>query len=87
VKDEKIDLVAESYNIVDRWRNYFSQLLNLNGINDIKPIDTLTIVPLVAEPSIFEFELAIEKPKSHKSPGFAQITAELFRVAGRTICH
>ena len=34
VKDEKGDLVAESYSIVFRWRNYFSQLLNVHGVND-----------------------------------------------------
>jgi hypothetical protein len=29
VKDEKGDLVADFYSILARWRNYFSQLLNL----------------------------------------------------------
>ena len=29
VKDEKGDLVADSHSIVARWRNYFSQLLNV----------------------------------------------------------
>jgi hypothetical protein len=28
VKDEKRDLVADSHNILARWRKYFSQLLN-----------------------------------------------------------
>jgi hypothetical protein len=31
----------------------------------------------VAEPSAFDVELAIEKLKSHKSPGIDQIPAEL----------
>jgi len=31
VKDEKGDLVADSHNIVVRWRNYFSQLFNVLG--------------------------------------------------------
>ena len=26
VKDEKVDLVADSYSIMARWRKYFSQL-------------------------------------------------------------
>ena len=29
LKDEKGDLVADSHSIVTRWRNYFSQLLNV----------------------------------------------------------
>ena len=35
VKDEKGDLVADSHSILARWRNYFSQLLNVHGINEI----------------------------------------------------
>jgi len=40
----------------------------------------------VPEPSAFEVELPIEKLKSHKSPGFDQIPAELIKAGGRTIC-
>ena len=36
-------------------------------------------------PSAFEVELAIERLKSHKSPGIDQITAELIKAGGRTI--
>ena len=36
VKDKKGDLVADCYSIVARWRNHFSQLLNVHGVNDIK---------------------------------------------------
>ena len=35
--------------------------------------------PLVSEPSAAEVELAIDKLKSHKSPGIDQITAELIK--------
>ena len=44
-----------------------------------------TAAPLEPEPSVFEVELAIEKLKSHKSPGIAQIPAELIKAGGRTI--
>ena len=37
------------------------------------------------EPSAFQVDLAIEKFKSHKSPGVYQIPAELIKEAGRTI--
>ena len=66
VKDEKGDLVADSYSIMARWRNYFSQLLNVHGVNEIKHTDIHTTEPLVPEPSAFEVDLAIEKLKDHK---------------------
>ena len=44
-----------------------------------------TLKPLVPEPSTLEVELAIEKLKSHKSPGIDQIPAELLKAGGGTI--
>jgi len=44
-----------------------------------------TAESLVPEPSAFEVELAIEKPKRHISPGTEQIPAELVKVGGRKI--
>jgi hypothetical protein len=34
VKDEKGDVVADYHSIMARWRNYFSQLLNVHGVED-----------------------------------------------------
>jgi len=79
VKDEKGDLVADSHSIVARWRNYFSQLFNVLGVKDVGQAEIHTAEPLVPEPSASEFELAIDKLKSHKSPGIDQIPAELIK--------
>ena len=72
-------LVADSHSIMTRWRNYFFQLLNVHGAKDVRQEEIHTAEPLVPEPSAFEFELAIEKLKSHKSPGIDQIPAELIK--------
>jgi hypothetical protein len=68
-----------------RWRNYFSQILNVHGVSDVRQAEILTAEPLVPEPSVLEDELAIEKLKSHKSPGIDQIPAEVIKAGGRTI--
>jgi hypothetical protein len=36
VKHEKGDLFADSHSIVTKWRNFFSQLLNVQRVNDIR---------------------------------------------------
>ena len=36
VKDKKGDLVADCYSIVARCRDYFSQLLNVHGVHDVR---------------------------------------------------
>jgi hypothetical protein len=32
VRDENGDFLADSHNILNRWKNYFSQLLNIRGV-------------------------------------------------------
>ena len=64
VKDEKGDLVTDCRSILVRWRNHFSQLLNVLGVNDVKPRKIHTAEPLVPEPSASDFEIAIEKVKA-----------------------
>ena len=86
VKDEEGDLVADSHSIVARWKNYFSQLFNVHGVRGVGKAEIHTAEPLVPEPSASEVELAIDKLKSHKSPGIDQILAELIKVGGRTMC-
>ena len=47
VKDDKGDLVADPDSIMARWRNYFSQLLNVHEDNDVRQaeIHTVELVP------------------------------------------
>ena len=53
--------------------------MNVHGVHEVMQTETHTAEPLVPEPSALEFELAIEKLKSHKSPGIDQIQAELIK--------
>jgi len=86
VKDDEADLFADSPSILARWRNYLSQILNVHGVNNVRQTEIQSAEPLVPEPSASEVELAIEKLKSHKSPGIDQIPAGLIKVGGKTIC-
>jgi hypothetical protein len=36
VKGDKGDLVTDFHSILARWRNYFFQILNIHGINDVR---------------------------------------------------
>jgi hypothetical protein len=52
-----------SHIISSSWRNYFSQLLNVHGVNYVRQIEIHTAEPLVPEPSATEAEMASEKIK------------------------
>jgi hypothetical protein len=42
VKDENGDLLEDSHNILNRWKNYFSKLLNVHTVRDVEQIDVHT---------------------------------------------
>jgi predicted site-specific integrase-resolvase len=57
VNVENGDLLADSHNILNRWKNYFSQLLNVHRVREVRQIEIHTAEPLVP----FEVESAIAK--------------------------
>jgi hypothetical protein len=59
VKDENGDLLADSHNIVNRWKNYFSHLSNVHRASDVRQIEIHRAEPLVPDPRTFEVEIAI----------------------------
>jgi hypothetical protein len=84
VKDEKGDLLADPHRILNRWKNYFCQLLNVHGAGGVRQTEIHTAEPFVPEPSASEVEVATGKLKSYKSPGVDQIPAELIQAGGET---
>jgi hypothetical protein len=79
VKDENGDLLADSHNILNKWKNYFSQLLNANRVSYVRQIKIHRAEPLVPDPSPFEIETAIANFKKYKSSGYDQIPTELIQ--------
>jgi hypothetical protein len=45
VKDENGDLLADSHNILNRWKNYFSQLLSIHSVSDVRQMEIHTAEP------------------------------------------
>ena len=78
-------MVTDCHSLLARWRNHFSQLFNVHGVNDIRQTYIHTAEPLVPEPSAFEIEMVIETLNRHKLPGTDQIPAELIKAGDRTI--
>jgi hypothetical protein len=64
VKDENGDLLADSHNILSRWKNYFSQLLNVHNVSDVRQIEIHTPEPLVPGSGRLEVAIAIAKLKN-----------------------
>ena len=56
-------MVTDFHYILARWRNYFSQILNVDGVNVVRQTEMHMAESIVPEPSTFEFELAVKKLK------------------------
>jgi hypothetical protein len=79
VKNEKGDLLVDHHKILNWWKNYFCQPLNVHGAGGVRQAEMHTAEPFVPEPSASEVEAAIGKLKRNKSPGVYQIPANNFR--------
>jgi hypothetical protein len=85
VKDENGNLLANPPNVLNRWKNFFNQVLNVDGVHYVRQLDIHMAEPLVPEPSLVEVEIAIRNLKSYKSPGTDQILAKLIKAEGETL--
>jgi hypothetical protein len=85
VKDESGDLLVDTHNILNRWKNYFSRLLNVHSVSDVRQIEVHTAEPLVPGRSRVEVEMAISKLEKDKLPGSDEISAELIQAGGEIL--
>jgi hypothetical protein len=84
-KQPKLDLLADSHNILNRWKNYFSRLQNVHRVSDVRQIEIHAGELLVSDPIHFDIEITIAKLKRYKSPGSDEIPAELILAGGEIL--
>jgi hypothetical protein len=84
VKDENGGLFADSH-ILNRYKNFFTQLLNVHSVSDVRQIEVHKAEWLVLGPRPFKVEIPVVKFKKYKSPGSDQILADLVQARGKTL--
>jgi hypothetical protein len=78
-------LLADSHNILNRWKKILSHLWNVHGVSEVRQIQIHASEPSVPDPRRFEVEIPIAKLKKYKSPGIGQILAELIQAGSETL--
>jgi hypothetical protein len=73
----------DPHNILNKWKKYFCQLLNVHAVGGVRQTEMRTAEPFVSEPSDSETEVAIGKLKRYKPPDIDQISAELIQSGGK----
>jgi hypothetical protein len=61
IKDENNNLLADPQSVLNRWKYFFNQVLNVHGVHDVRQKDIHMAEPLMPEPSLVEVEIAIGK--------------------------
>jgi hypothetical protein len=85
ITDKNCNLLADPQMVVNRWKNFFNQVLKVHDVHDVRQMDIHTAEPLVPEPILVVVEIATGKLKIYKSPGTDQIPAELIKAGGETL--
>jgi hypothetical protein len=79
MKDENGDPLADSHNILNRWKNYFSRVLNVKNVKNVRQAEVHMAEPLVPGSSRLEVKIATAKLKKYKSPGNDHISTEMIQ--------
>jgi hypothetical protein len=69
VKDENSDLLAESNNILNGWKNCFSQLLNVLNISDVRQIELVHTVLAVTKLGSINLQEVVKSSRTDSSIG------------------
>ena len=67
IKKHDGTIVADTTSILSRWKQFFSNLLNVNQSTSHEGSEVYTAEPDIPEPSLIKVDLAIEKLKRHKA--------------------
>jgi hypothetical protein len=85
IKDKNSNLLADPQNVLNRWKNFFNQVLNVHAVHDVRQMDIHTAQSLITEPSLVKVEISIFKLESYKSQGTNQIPDKLIKAGGETL--
>ncbi|CAF3911944.1 unnamed protein product [Rotaria magnacalcarata] len=93
IKDKHGKLILNSTDQLERWREFFDDLLNVSTVVDLQLIDQIKIKIIEKndeerqnmQPTISEVRKALNQMKSRKDPGNDEITADLLKAGGEPV--
>ncbi|CAD7093988.1 unnamed protein product [Hermetia illucens] len=81
-RDKEGNLISDRMGILERWVEYFDELLNNQNIGELEVPPTEDNGQILPPPSLEQTVRPIHRLKNHKSPGADGITAELVKYGG-----
>jgi hypothetical protein len=87
-RDKEGNIVADRAAVLNRWIEYFSNLLN-KSIEDgsegrqWQEVENINREGIILEPTLEEAEKEIKIAKNNKAPGIDMVTAEIIKCGGK----
>lgn len=93
LQDKNGMLLLNSMDRLERWKEYFQELLNVNCVVDQALIDQIQPAHIPAQeirrqgepPTVEEVRQALKQMKSRKAPGNDDVTADLLKAGGAPV--
>ncbi|CAF4836694.1 unnamed protein product, partial [Rotaria sp. Silwood2] len=93
IEDKNGKLLVNSADQLERWREYFCELLNVSSTVDPCVINEIQITTPSrselerqnAQPSLEEVARALNQMKSRKAPGSDEVTADILKAGGEPV--
>jgi hypothetical protein len=79
LKDENGNMLSDPQNVLNRWKNFFNEVLNVHGVHDIRQMDIHMAEPLLPCRS----GICYDELKSYKSLGTDHILAIFIKAGGK----
>jgi hypothetical protein len=67
------------------WKTYYSQLLNVHRVSDVRQIETHTNESFLPDSCSFKADIAIAKFKNYKLPVSGLILTEMIQAGGKKL--
>ncbi|XP_071652474.1 uncharacterized protein [Temnothorax longispinosus] len=87
-KDKNGKLIGEEKKVLERWAEYFAELLNVqerSEENEENEEVHMKVDPEITMPLLEEVEEAVKRQRNGRAPGEDQLTAELLKYGGRAL--
>jgi hypothetical protein len=83
LRDRRASLLADPHKVLNRWKNYFCQLLNVQGADSVRQTEMQTAKPFLPQPMSVKMRLQLGRSKDINLQVLIRFQENWFRLEGK----